>query len=290
MCRLRLLFLRMDNHCRLFPDMCINEEADAQKDERYAEPLSHIKNHVLLEADLRLLDELDEEAHTEAADEKCSDEESSVELRQPVLVHQDLEDSKEEVAEGLVKLGRMLRFGLAAELEDEAPREACHVTVNLRIEEVAQTDECGREADSYCKMIKNPYEIEVIFPAIMPCKPPHCDEEGYSSSMTGESALPWHEYLPETLPAAEIIVRLIEETMSETGTHDGTDQQCIEKRIQQCFRNAFSSEESSENEPSENESRNEKQRVPPYRKGSDAEKLRTHMPVYHQCLEHNLVF
>ena len=38
--------------------------------------------------------------------------------------------------------------------------------------------------------------------------------------MAGETAFPRHEYFSESLPAAQVIVRLIEETMTEAGTHD----------------------------------------------------------------------
>ena len=86
----------------------------AEKYERDAEPLAHVKYHILLEADLRLLDELDEETHAEASDEECSDEESSMELRKLVLIHQDLEYSQEEIAQSLVQLSRMLRLGLSS--------------------------------------------------------------------------------------------------------------------------------------------------------------------------------
>ena len=131
MSRLRLLFLRMDDHRRLLLYMGINKEGYTQNDERNAEKLSHVQDHVLLESYLRLLDELDEEAHSEASDEECSDEESPVELRKSVLVQQDLEYSEKEVAESFIKLGRMLRLGLSAELEDEAPWKVCDVTVYL---------------------------------------------------------------------------------------------------------------------------------------------------------------
>ena len=107
-------------------------------------------------------------------------------------------------------------------------------------------------------MIKNPYEIEVMLLAVMSCKPPHRDEEGYGTSVTCETALPRHEDLLESLPAGKIIVRLVEEAMSETGTNDRSYQKSIKKRIQKTFRHTFPSEEASEDVPSEDESRDEK--------------------------------
>ena len=280
----------MDYHRRLLLYMAVYKESDAQKDERYAEPLAHIENHVLFEADLRLLDELDEEAHAETSDEECSDEESAMELRQTVLIHQDLEDAQEEVAEGFVKLGRMLRLGLVTKLEDESPWQVCHVAVDFRIAEVSETDECCRKADRDCEVIKNPHEIEVIFSSVMLCKPPHCNKQSYGSAMAGKAAFPWHEYLLEAFPAAEIIVRLIEEAMAETGTHDSTYQKSIEQRIKKSLRHSFLSEEAPEDEPSEYESRYEKKRVPPYGNRTDAEYLRIHAPMYCQCLKHEFHF
>ena len=50
----------MNYHCRLLLHMAVDKESDSEKYERYAEQLSHVKDHILLETYLRLLDELDE--------------------------------------------------------------------------------------------------------------------------------------------------------------------------------------------------------------------------------------
>ena len=42
------------------------------------------------------------------------------------------------------------------------------------------------------------------------CKPPHCNQESKSAAVTCQAALPWHEYLHKTIPATQVIVRLIE--------------------------------------------------------------------------------
>ena len=64
MSRLCLLFLRMDDHRRLLLYMGINKEGYTQDDERNAEKLSHVQDHILLESHLRLLDELYQETHS----------------------------------------------------------------------------------------------------------------------------------------------------------------------------------------------------------------------------------
>ena len=131
MCRLGLLLLRMDYHSRLFLYMAVNQEADAEKDERNAEPLAHIQNHILLESDLRLLDEFYQEAHSEASDEECTDEEAAVQFRKSVFIHQYLEYTEKEIAQGLIELGRVLRFRLTSKLEDESPRKVRNISINL---------------------------------------------------------------------------------------------------------------------------------------------------------------
>jgi hypothetical protein len=121
----------MDDSCRLLLDITIYQESYTKKNERNAEELSHVQNHILLEANLRFLDELDEETHAEASDEEGADEEASVELVQTESVHKNLEYTEKEIAQSLVKLCRMLRFRLAAELENEAPWEICDIAIYL---------------------------------------------------------------------------------------------------------------------------------------------------------------
>ena len=106
------LLLRMLYCSRLLLYMTVYQESDAKKDERYAQPLAHVQGHVILEHDLRLLDEFYEESHSETSYKESADEEASVKLWQAVLVHQYLEDSQKEIAQCLIKLGRVFRFSL----------------------------------------------------------------------------------------------------------------------------------------------------------------------------------
>ena len=244
----------MHDCSRLFLYLAVNQESYSEEDERHAEPLSHIEHHILLETYLRFLDELYEETHSETSDEEGSDEESAVEVRQSVLVHKDLEDSEKEVAESLIKLGRMLRLSLSPEFKYESPRKACHITVDLRIEEVAKPDECRCKAHRDGKMVKDPHKIKVILASIMSCKPNHCNKQSDSTSVTCKSSLPRHKDLPEALPAAKIVVRLIEQTVSESGSYDRTDKESIEKRIQKSLRNALPLEEPLEDLPAKDKS------------------------------------
>ena len=114
------VLLRNDSLCRLFSDECINQESDADEDERNAEDLPHVENHVVLKCYLRFLDEFYEEAHTETYDEEYADECSAIYFLQIELIHAQEHDSENQVAQCLVNLGRMFRFGFAPQVEDEA--------------------------------------------------------------------------------------------------------------------------------------------------------------------------
>ena len=65
---------------RLFLHEGVDQKSYSHQYKRDAEQLAHIQNHVLLKHDLRFLDELDEETHSETSDEEGSDKEASVHL------------------------------------------------------------------------------------------------------------------------------------------------------------------------------------------------------------------
>ena len=88
----------------------------------------------------------------------------------------------------------------------------------------------------------------------MPCKPDHCKNKGDCASVACKSTFPRHEYLPESFPATQIIVWLIEQTMTQTGTHNRSDKQRVEKRIKKLYRHTLSLEEPLEDIPSEDKS------------------------------------
>ncbi len=283
---LRFLLLRM--HCPywLLPDEGVDKETDSYEYERYAEDLSHVQDHVLLKAHLRFLYELNDEAHSEQDDEEHTDKGSSVHPVHPELVEAYQDDSENSIAQCLVKLGRMLWQGFSAKVEDEAPRKIGDITVYLRIAEISKPDEHGGKAYRDAEMIKNPYEIEIMFPAVMICKPYHCYKQSNSSSVAGQSPLPRHEYFHEALPASEVVFRLIEDAVTQTGTYDGTDKKRIEKRVQKRLRYILSVNEPFEYIPSENETGDEQESVPAQRKTADMEDLRIHAPVDCQCFKH----
>ena len=68
--------------CRLLLLPCIDKEAYSKDDERDAEDLTHVEQHGFLELHLRLLDEFDDESHSEAHNEEYADESAAIDLIQ----------------------------------------------------------------------------------------------------------------------------------------------------------------------------------------------------------------
>jgi hypothetical protein len=95
-----------------------------------------------------------------------------------------------------------------------------------------------------------------------------------------ETTFPRHEYLPESLPASEVVIRLVEETMAQTRSHNGSYEKCIKERIQKRYRNSLPFEESFEDKPSEDESRYEKDRIPSEFQWTDGYDFRADSPIY----------
>ena len=184
----------------------------------------------------------------------------------------------------------MVRQSLPVPEEDESPRKAGDIPVYLRIEQVAQTYEHTGEAHRDAQVVQQPEEVEPVLLSVMTCKPPHCQQKCYRATMAGKPSFPRHEYLPEALPAAEIIVRLIEDAVPKPCTHDSADKQCIQKRVEEFHRHPFSLEEPFENEPSENKARYKQYGIPSDGQRTDMEYLRIHIPVYVQDIQHFITF
>ena len=170
----------------------------------------------------------------------------------------------------------MLGLGLAVALEDEAPRKGRDITVYLRVKEVSEADEASGEGHGDTEMVHYPEIIEAVFGAVMAGEPPH------GPAVAGEPALPRLEDLPEALPAAEIIVRLIEEAVAEARAYDGGYQQGIKQRVEQLGLDALALEEPLEDVPSQDEAGDEQQRIPPDSELSDVEYDGVHVPVDEQ--------
>ena len=124
-------FFRMDNSGRLFAHEGIYQKYHTCKNERDAQDLSHIQGHRFLKSHLRLLDEFYQETHAKEYDKEDAYKCSPIDLFQLILVHPKKNQTKEQIAESLVKLCRMFRLSLTAKVEDKAPREASHIAINL---------------------------------------------------------------------------------------------------------------------------------------------------------------
>ena len=180
----------------------------------------------------------------------------------------------------------MLRLRLSPEVENKTPRKACHVAVYFRIEKISEPYQRPGEAYGDAETVQYPQQVEIVFLPVMMCIPPHCEQQGDSAPVTCKPAFPRHENLPEALPAAEVIVRLIKYAVSETRPDYRTYEQGIEKGVEQFQRQALSLEKPFEYEPAQNEAGYEKEGIPPERKRAYTENLRADMPVYRKKIQH----
>lgn len=274
--------LRMNRHGGFLLHEGPHQEAYSKKDERYGQKLSHIERHVLLESHLGVLYKLDQEAAAEASDEEYSHEGSPINLGKFPLVKGKEDKAKEKICSRLIQLGGVAGNGFSVALEDEAPGKVCGVAVDFAVEQVAKADETGGEGDWNHKMVHEPHDVEVVLGAVFPCVPDEAKDDGDGASVACQAALPWHEYLPEALPGAKVIVRLVEDAMPKTCTHDGADKEHVQHGIQQGRIYLFLKEEMLHYEPSQNEPAHEQQRVPPEFKPSYMQDGRVDIPMYYQ--------
>ena len=168
----------------------------------YGEYLAHVERQACLERFLYVLDKFYQEARREHQRQAKSDIESTAHLLRMLLV--DGVDYQEEasVGYGLIKLARMARV-LVYLLEDKRPRHVSHIAYNLRVHEVAQADEGGRDARADAHVVEHRPHVHLVAISI--------DEDGYyhayHASMRGKaliaSELPravghemdWHKHL-----------------------------------------------------------------------------------------------
>ena len=131
-------------------------------------------------------------------------------------------------------------------------------------------------------MVEDPDKVDVVGLAVLPGPPPHAEQQHDGAAVTRQAALPGHENLPEALPAAEVIVGLVEDAVTQAGAHDGTDQQGVQQRVEQFLAHALTAEEPPEDIPAQDESRDEQQAVPAEFKIPDMQDGRIDVPMYKQ--------
>lgn len=262
--------------------ICPDETADSYQHERDAQELSHIEYHVLFECNLRVLHELYEYAASEAHDEEYTGESTPVNLVETPFVQCIEHKAKEKVGAAFIKLGGMAGNGFPVSLEDESPGKAGGTAVYLAVEKVSKADEAGGERYRNHQVVYKPHEVEVILLSVLVHVPDEAEDDGYGAAVAGKTALPRHENLPEALPGAKVIVRLVEDAVTQARSHDGADKKRVQERIQQLLVHLFPLEEVLHYEPSQDESAHEQQRIPPELKPADMQYRRVYIPMYYQ--------
>ena len=150
---------------RVLPPQCSDNQPNAGDNERDAEQLTHIEEHTLFELLLDVLDELDAEAAAEDQQEETAEQEAGTLARVVFLVEPGIDEEDHQVAEGFIELRRVRRcredriapslVGTQVGDETEGPRHIGLVTVNLVIEEVADTNQGGHRRYRYTQSVQD---------------------------------------------------------------------------------------------------------------------------------------
>ena len=180
----------------------------------------------------------------------------------------------------------MLGLGLAVALEDEAPGQRRHVTVNLGIEKIAKTYETSGESHGDTEVIHYPQVVETLLVAVPAGEPDHGKDKRYGAAMAGEPALPRLEDLPEAFPAAEIIIRLVKQAVPEARAHYRGYKERVKERVEKFLGHAFTLEEPFEYVPAEYESGDEQEGIPPDPETAYVEYDRVDVPVNCKKFKH----
>ena len=158
------------------------------------------------------------------------------------------------------------------------------MSVNLRVHEVAQTDEHCRKCSCHCQAVKQPDVTEIIPASVFPHKPPHSQHDCYCSSVAGQSTFP---HFKNEERVCQIVIGLVEEHMPKACTNYCTQQQCPQQGIKQLKRLVLPAEKMPEHIISKIEPHNEEESVIPQLETSNMENNGINIPVHKK---HHILF
>ena len=262
------------------------QDEDAGDDERYAQPLTHIENHTCLESRLVLFDELYQEPHAEEHYEKYAEDGAGTQPVQLSPVQPEQHQPENQVAQGLVDLGRMVRHPVppGVQRKDESPGQVGLYAVDLGVHQVAAAYHHACETDRYHETVYELYVAETVFLTVLVDVPPHRNQNSHCSSVRGQAALPCHEYLPGM---GEIIFEIVSDAVSQTGTHYSAYHQGEEQYVETLERNALPFVERAHDVIAERKkSRHEEHAVPPQVKAADGQDVRADRPGNSKKIKH----
>ena len=144
-----------------------HHEVDTEDDERNAEQLSHVEQHIHFKSLLHFLSVLNEETEGEDIGETETEVEARPYPIAPTAVNSQSDEEQNGIGNCLVKLSWMARRTVDA-LEDKRPRHIGDLTYYLRIHEVAKTDETCRDGRCNGNVVEHGEHLHTGLPAIQP--------------------------------------------------------------------------------------------------------------------------
>lgn len=227
---------------------------DADDDERYAEPLSHVQRHAVLEGYLVFLQELDEETEYEYLRQAKAEEEAAgvgqrgidlfggrlapggVEvgfelvllLFHPALVEVEHAQGEDEVGDGFVQLCRVAGNGIDS-FEYEGPGYVGRHTDDFGVHQVGQADAAGGDGGGDGNHVEYVHVVHLRLTAVEP----QGDDEAQRTAVAGKSFvsgefpssigqnLDGQYHLPKVV---QVIVGLVEEAVSQTRAYQDAEE------------------------------------------------------------------
>ena len=114
-----------------------NHASNAQHHERYAQPLTHIKHHPLLEIHLHLFAELNEETEGKDGGQAVAEEVSGADTLGIFLVDNPSYYKYNKVGNGLVELCRMAGELFTVAYKDKSPGKVGSLAHNLAVHQIS---------------------------------------------------------------------------------------------------------------------------------------------------------
>ena len=265
--------------------IAFHHEPRADEDEGDAQNLTHIEGQTGLEGLLNLLGVLDEEAEGEDEEEAEAEEEARAHTVRTPTVEHPAEHEVDSVGDGLVELAGVARH-LVDALEDEGPGHVGHLADDLRVHQIAQTDEARRGAGGDGDVVEHRPQGNLL--------PAHVEQqsqdEAQRAAVRGQALVARHlppavgqevygqQHLDEAPPRRQEVVGLVEDAVPQACTYQDAQEAVDEQRLKLLVADLLFLVQSPHDEVRQCQAYEPAQRVPPESPRADVKRLKVRVP------------
>lgn len=212
----------------------------ADGNERHAEQLSHIEQHVLLKRLLHLLGVLDEETECKDICEAQAEEHARPHPIAVTTVNGHPDEKQNGVGNGLIKLSGVARRTVNT-LKDKRPGHIRNLADDLRVHQIAKPYETCRHGSGYGDIVEHRQYLHAGIAAIEQQR----QREAYRAPVAGQSLVARvfppaighevyrHYHLYEMLAVGKKIVGLVEDAVTKARTCEDAYKTVDKQRVEQ---------------------------------------------------------